>query len=118
MEKKIRTFETGATRNLDTNKLEYFGFISPIVLERFGQYMHEHRLQADGSLRDSDNWQKGISPAVYNQSLTRHFIDYWKVSRGFVAINPDNGKPFTDEELLCAILFNTMGLLHEKIKSR
>src|SRR5580698_7792736 len=62
---EFRTFETGATRNLDASKYDYEGFLSPLVMERFGQYMHKHRVQADGSLRDSDNWQKGIPLQAY-----------------------------------------------------
>jgi hypothetical protein len=109
----MRNFETGATRNLDTNKLDYEGFISPIVLKVFAKYMHSHRIQADGTLRSSDNWQKGIPRDAYMKSLTRHFMDLWQLYRGYEVINPDNNEPSTEEELLCAILFNTQGLIFE-----
>ena len=56
----MRNFDTGATRDVDTNKLDFEGFLSPVVLERYAEYMHKNRVQADGNLRDSDNWQKGI----------------------------------------------------------
>jgi hypothetical protein len=39
---------TGATRNLDEDKLDYEGFLSPYVLRRFAAYMHEHRKTPDG----------------------------------------------------------------------
>jgi hypothetical protein len=39
----MREFTTGATRNLDEDKHDYEGFLSPYVLRRFAAYMHEHR---------------------------------------------------------------------------
>jgi hypothetical protein len=112
----IRKFDTGATRNVDNNKLDYEGFLSPLALEEFAKYMHSHRIQKDGTLRDSDNWQKGIQKDVYMKSLWRHFFDLWKLHRGLIAINPDTGQDFTKEELLCAIMFNVQGYLHEELK--
>ena len=58
--KAVRVFDTGATRDQDTTKPDFEGFLSPFVIERFGEYMSKHRVQVDGSIRDSDNWQKGI----------------------------------------------------------
>jgi len=52
---KTRYCNTGATRDVDNDKYDYEGFLSPIVLHRYAQYMHKHRLQSDGELRDSDN---------------------------------------------------------------
>ena len=113
MSKDIQKFETGATRNIDDHKFDYEGFLSPLVLERFASYMHRHRLQKDGSLRSSDNWQKGIPLAKYMKSLIRHVFDAWRAHRGGTAIDPDTNEPSSTEELLCAILFNTQGYLHE-----
>ena len=73
----MRKFDSGATRDADTNKHDYEGFYSPLVMERFGAYMHRHRVQADGNLRDSDNWQKGIPKDAYIKSAFRHFMDWW-----------------------------------------
>lgn len=107
----MREFTTGATRNNDTDKFDYEGFISPLVLERYAAYMHKHRLQADGNLRDSDNWQKGIPLEAYVKSGWRHFMDWWKEHRGL---------PTSEglEEALCALLFNVQGYLHETLKKR
>lgn len=105
-DKVIRTFETGATRDSDVNKFDYEGFLSPLVLERYGAYMHKHRKQSDGALRPSDNWQKGIPKEQYLKSTFRHFMDLWKLHRGYK----------TDAELedtLCALMFNIMGYLFE-----
>lgn len=108
----VRTFDTGATRDSDDRKLDYEGFLSPLVLKRFAEYMHVHRVQSDGELRDSDNWQKGMPRDAYMKSMWRHFMDVWALhrSRADVAENCDI------EEALCAVLFNVQGYLHEVLK--
>ncbi len=106
---KMREFATGATRNADADKYDYEGFLSPVVLERYAQYMHKHRKQADGQLRDSDNWQKGIPLEAYMKSLLRHVMDVWKEHRG-------HGTAEGLQEALCATVFNSMGYLHEVLK--
>lgn len=102
----MRKFITGATRDDADNKIDYEGFISPIVLERYGEYMLKHQVQADGQKRNSDNWQLGISKDVYLKSLLRHVMDVWKIHRGY------KGRD-SIEEALCAVMFNTMGYLYE-----
>lgn len=112
----IRTFSTGATRNLDTTKLDYEGFLSPNALQEFAAYMHKHRTQADGSIRDSDNWQKGIPEDVYLKSMFRHFMDLWTIHRGGTAHSPEDNHTIDRKEALCALMFNVQGLLHELTK--
>ena len=107
----MRKFDSGATRDTDENKYDYEGFLSPLVLERFGQYMHKHRKQADGSLRDSDNWQKGIPKEAYMKSGWRHFFTWWQEHRG---IKTPDGL----EDNLCALIFNVQGYLHEVLKAQ
>ncbi len=104
----MRTFGTGATRNTDVNKLDYEGFLSPTVLKRYAEYLNKHRVQADGNIRESDNWQKGIPKDVYMKSAFRHFMDVWSCHRGVGSADL--------EESLCATLFNLMGYLHEVLK--
>jgi len=106
-----RQFDTGATRDTEEGKFDYEGFLSPIVLQRFGQYMHKHRTQADGKLRDSDNWQKGMPKSAYMKSLWRHTMDLWLHYRGH---SPRANEEI--EEALCAILFNAMGYLFEELR--
>jgi hypothetical protein len=77
--------------------------------------MNDHRKQSDGSIRDSDNWQKGFPRNSYRQSLLRHVFDWWLVSRGH---EPKYGESDSEGEILCAILFNVQGLLHEKLLGR
>ena|SRR3972149_6777556 len=105
----MREFASGATRDDDKDKIDYEGFLSPLVLERYAQYLNKHRVQADGKLRDSDNWQKGIPLSTYMKSGWRHFMEWWKIHRGRI---------FTDdvEDAICGLLFNAMGYLHEYLK--
>lgn len=107
----VRKFTSGATRDTGKNKLAYEGFLSPIVLKRFAQYMNQHRLQSDGTLRAADNWQKGIPKDVYIDSGFRHFMDWWLLHRGFRI-----GQQYDIEEVLCALMFNVMGYLYEHLK--
>jgi len=106
----MREFDSGATRDTDADKFDYEGFLSPLVLERYAEYMHKHRKQSDGGMRASDNWQKGIPIDQYMKSKWRHFITTWKWHRRGVFNND------AMEESLCAELFNTMGMLHEMLK--
>jgi len=116
-EKSIRTFDSGATRDTETNKLDYEGFLSPLVLERYAQYLNKHRVQSDGNLRDSDNWQKGIPLSVYMKSVWRHFMNWWLIHRNYPP-RYDKGGLINLEDSLCAVLFNTMGYLHELLKGK
>jgi len=104
----VRHYDTGATRDTDAGKLDYHGFVSFTALERFAQYMHQHRKQADGHLRDSDNWKKGIPREDYVKSLTRHVVDF--------VLADERGDFDQAEELACAIWFNTQGYLHECLR--
>jgi hypothetical protein len=106
MENQMRQFSTGATRDIAENKPDYEGFLSPLVIERYGRYMMKHQKQADGSMRTSDNWQKGIPQDVYIKSAYRHFMDWWKEHR---MVPSKEGI----EDALCALMFNVMGYLHE-----
>lgn len=106
---KGRYFEGGAYRDVDEDKHDYEGFLSPLVIEEFGNYMNFHRKQSDGIIRDSDNWQKGIPKSQYMKSAWRHFLDWWKEERG---LKSKEGIKFA----LCGVLFNAMGYLHELLK--
>lgn len=108
---EIRMFETGATRDTETGKYDYEGFLSPLVLERFAEYMHKNRYMKDGSLRASDNWQSGIPLHVYMSSTWRHFMAWWMGHRRWTGHG-------VSEDDLCGVMFNVMGYLHELIKDR
>ena len=114
----MREFETGATRGSNEKKLDYEGFLSPVVLKCYASYMHEHRKQVDGKLRASDNWQKGMPKDEYMKSLLRHTIDVWTLHRGRMVIDPETGSVVTLREALCGVLFNAMGMLFELMEGR
>ncbi len=116
-EKNMRTFKSGATRDNDEAKLDYDGFLSPGALKRYAEYMHKHRVQADGKLRDSDNWQmgSGIPLNSYMKSLFRHVLDVWHLHRGLEVID-EKGEQVDIEDAICASIFNSFGYLHEYLK--
>lgn len=109
-QKSMRTFDTGATRDGETGKLDYEGFFSPLALREYAEYMHKHRTQSDGKLRDSDNWQKGIPLDAYMKSAWRHHVDWWTMHRAAVGVCPEI------KEAICGEIFNAMGYLHELVK--
>ena len=113
----MRTFDTGATRDDADNKLDYEAFLSPAVLERYAQYMHENRKRGDGSLRDGDNWQKGIPIKELRKSLSRHYHQAWGTWRGN-KVYDDKGSLVDLQKALCGILFNTMAQLHTLLKEQ
>lgn len=106
----VRKFDTGATRDTDAGKIDFDGFLSPYALKAFGEYMDRHRHQADGQVRDSDNWQRGIPLDAYMKSMWRHFFDVWSEHRGV-------STPAGLKENLCALKFNVDGMLHELVKA-
>ncbi len=106
--KNLRTFQTGATRGSDEGKIDPEAALSPLVLEAYCSYIREHRLQGSREARSDDNWQKGIPTASYMKSLLRHVLEAWRAYRANEPIN----------DALFAIMFNTMGLLHERLKSK
>jgi len=102
----MRTFKSGATRGEDKDKIDPEAALSPLVLQAYCEYIKKHRLQDDGKARGDGNWQLGISPTSYMKSLCRHFLEAWRGYR--------NNEPINDA--LFAIMFNTMGMLHERLK--
>ena len=112
----IRLFPTGATRSPDVTRDDPEGYFSPLVIDRFNQYMTKHRFQADGNTRDSDNWQKGMPLASYMKGLWRHFLHLWLRHRGWPVTDPLAARDI--EEDLCAMLFNIQGYLHETLKNK
>lgn len=115
----MQKFATGATRSSDVGKNHYDGFLSMPAIEEFGDYMTRHRVQPDGSLRDPDNWQKGMPLASYVGSLLRHTLELVGLTRGYVSKRMRRELPqhvedldFLKRETACAIWFNVQGFLH------
>lgn len=112
-EEAMQHFETGANRSASDDKLDIEGFVSPLVVHRYSQFMHRNRKLPDGTLRQSDNWQLGIPLDNYAKSLARHVND--------VRLHHDNfGELATDtlENSLCAVIFNASGYLFELEKKK
>lgn len=102
-------FNSGSTRTAET-LFDPEGFLNPEVLAQFSKYMANHRTQADGNIRNSDNWQKGMPKARYMRSMWRHFLDVWRIWRRGEKIHH-----LVDP--LCAIMFNVHGMLLEVLIS-
>lgn len=113
---EMRTFDTGATRSAANSRPMYTGYLSPIVLQRFGEYMTKHRVQKDGTLRNPDNWTKGMPRQSYLDGFLRHFLHLWLRHHNHAVNDPEAGDSI--EEDLCASLFNVQGYLHEVLLGR
>jgi hypothetical protein len=109
----VRHFKSGATRDDDDGKPEPWGFTSALVEKVFSDYMQGHRKQADGVMRESDNWKKGIPLDVYWHALSRHVLDFRLLWEKF----PEESRTPDILDALCAVRFNVDGLIHE-LKAR
>ena len=109
----MRTFKTGATRDKEEGKLDYEAFFCPLVRKRRAEFMHSKRFQNGGTMRDGDNWQKGIPLDSYIKSGNRHFEDWLLHHRGY----SDEAHEVL-ETALCALMFNVEGYLHEILKTK
>ena len=105
----MRTFETGANRDKNDNKINYMGHISPLVTRAYAEYMHACRTLPDGTLRAADNWKLGMPEDVWLESLVRHMEDVKLIADGY----PDVATTADIKKALCAVLFNTQGLLYQ-----
>ena len=111
IEPQLRTFDTGATRSPLGDKLQYEGYLNPLVLKRFAEYMKKHQTQSDGQTRSADNWQNNIPLNSLMDSGTRHFMDWRLYHRGYES---EMEEPI--EEALCAVMFNCMGYLKQMLE--
>lgn len=108
----IRTFDTGANRDTADGKIDPEGFLSSLVIRCYSEYMQEHQHLRDGSVRESDNWQKGMPQDVYVKSLWRHVLDVWSWHRN----NKMPSGEYDIRNALCAVIFNASGLLDRLLK--
>jgi hypothetical protein len=110
---EVRTFDSGATRSPIADKLEYARFFDSRVLKRRAEYMHKHRKQSDGQIREPDNWKRGIPLGSYHDSLTRHIKDIDLHMQGY-----DSEAEEDFETAVVAAMFNLEGMLFEILKFR
>ncbi len=99
---------TGATRDTDTVKPDFRGYLSIPALRVFGAYMLKHQTQADGSRRASDNWKAGIPKAAYLSSAWRHFLDWQEAA--------EKGDTGAALDAAAALWFNVQGWMHEETR--
>jgi len=99
---KVRTFETGAIRDLDDSKESYIETISWTAMKRYAHYMTGKKKKYGAG-----NFKKGIPIASYEESLLRHVQKYLenKHEEGTVEVNEDH---------LSAMVFNIFGIMHEE----
>lgn len=109
---EIRTFSGGATRNNDPDRIDFVKLVSLPVLMEYGKYMRKHRKQADGSLRQYDNWkQGGFPPSETIESLYRHTLDLACLTHD---VEPMRACDIPDT--CCAIIFNATAYLHRYLE--
>lgn len=106
----MRIFPSGATRDDKTHKRTYSAYFSPLAMLAYGDYMLHHE-QTELGRREPDNWKKGIPQKEFFNSLGRHYIDLWLHMEGFGHL-----ARHSMQDALCAIIFNSQGLLHEYLK--
>lgn len=106
----LRSFNTGATRSSSEGRYDPEGYLSPIAIEAYCEYMLKHQYQSDGNIRSSDNWQKGMPFDTYMKGMWRHFLHLWTRHRGYRV--KDEKAAASMKEDLCALLFNVQGMLH------
>lgn len=104
-----RKFSSGADRSADTGKLHFERALSPVVLQRFAEFMRDHNVPKG---RREDQWQLGFPDESWIDSAWRHFHAWWCLSRGIPAVD-EAGRPVDLEEALCGLYFNVQGALHQ-----
>lgn len=105
--------EGRATRTASENRYDPEGYLSPLSIERFAEYMQKNQYQADGSKRESDNWQKGMPERRLMQGLWRHFLHLWTRHRGFEPTDVNAGEDIQED--LCAIIWGAQAMLHQRL---
>ena len=109
----FRTASSGATRDLNDEKLVYDKFQHPLVVKAFAQYMHKKRQMPDGSVRNGDNWYKGFPRAWLLESMHRHYMDVWFHTTGH---SDDAEEPML--VALCGLFFNVQAMMLEVLLGR
>ena len=117
MARKLRQFESGATRNNDPERIDWIKMLALPAMFEYAKYMRAHRQTADGKLREFDNWKGsdkkgGIPLDEAVESLVRHTLDLAALNANEIPMRECNTK-----EACCAIIFNAMTYLHTILES-
>lgn len=83
--KELRKFDTWATRDLDSGKLEYSNFIHPLCDYSYANYMRSKQI-IGGEYRRWDNWQKWIPEESLFDSLIRHIETLKLLKKWFIVV--------------------------------
>ncbi len=135
----MRKFTNGSTRDSADSKIHYYGFQHPLCDYSYGKYMLGHQKQADGKMREANNWWHGWDRSISLDSMTRHLEDLKLIHAGYyvykkrtdmgeetiVTIKPIDKKiviaeklhQVTAEEACNAIRFNTDAYKLEVLKN-
>jgi hypothetical protein len=106
MKKEVRTFESGAIRDIDDTKFDFIETISWTAFDRYAGYMTgKKKKYGEG------NFKKGIPIKEYEKSLLRHISKYLRNKY-------ENGDDEKNEDHLSAIIFNTFGIMHEEEQTK
>jgi len=100
--KKITTFKSGAIRDTQEGKLDFVETLSFTALHRYIAYMTGKKKKYG-----SGNFKKGIPIESYEKSLMRHIDKYFRNKY-------EGGDDEKGEDHLAAIVFNTLGIMHEE----
>lgn len=111
----MQGFAGGAMRSNNVARPDPVGYISPLAMAGFHDYMLRNQRMADGRMRRSDNWKAGMPCPRYMTSLLRHAHDthtHWdSLKHGYAEDDYEALKAL--KEALYGIMFNAQGLLHE-----
>jgi hypothetical protein len=102
MKNKVRTFKSGAIRDVDNQKEDYIETISWRAFRRYAKYMTEKKTKYG-----SGNFKKGIPIESYEQSLVRHLDKYLENKYEDGGLEPEC-------DHLSAMIFNIFGIMHEE----
>lgn len=108
-----QTFETGATRDISDDKVDY-QYIDPRFLAAFVEYGKTCSLMPDGSRRAFNNWKKGMPVLGYFKSMLRHVMALWLVGE-----NPIKNDELSREgefEAAMGVLFNLQGFVTRRME--
>lgn len=100
----VRTFTTGAIRDVEEGKEDYIETISWTAFKRYAEYMTGKKKKYGAG-----NFKKGIDPESYERSLVRHLSKYLINKHEFGGLEEG-------EDHLAAMIFNIFGLMHEEAR--
>ena len=95
-------FATGAQRDTQDGKPNFYECMSPFAYWRYGLYMDKASAKYG-----PDNWTKGIPIESYIKSLERHLVKLKAELKYGIELEPGI-------DHAAAIMFNIMGLMHEQ----